>query len=313
MRSTSRLSTIVRTPDGRALHVYGLRRTGTGVPSAGEPTQAAAEAHAVPSGSASPRTLVVLESGLGVSGRFWGPVQRSLAASTSALVLAYDRAGHGRSDPDPAPRTLQRLADDLETVVHAVPHDRLLLVGHSWGGPIVRTLAARLDARGAPPAGVVLVDPADENCDLYFVRSTRASGVLQDLLYMPLALTGLLQPLGRAILEGLPSADRDAAARASSTLAAARATIAENRMFTREMRGLLSSPPDLGEAPVTIISGTSTSQFDDRMRRLLNEAHRLSAQSLLRGHVVEADRSGHMVPITEPQLVVREIRALLDA
>lgn len=313
MSSISRLSTIVRTPDGRALHAYGLRRTWPGATTAGAPTQPAPEAPGLSPGSTPPGTLVVLESGLGVSGRFWGPVQRSLAATPGLTVVAYDRAGHGHNDPDPAPRTLQRLADDLETVVDAVPHNRLLLVGHSWGGPIVRTLTARLEARGTPPAGMVLVDPADENCDLYFARSTRASGMLQDLLYVPLALTGLLQPLGRAILDGLPPADRDAAARASSTLAAARATTAENHRFTREMRGLRDCPPEIGQVPATIISGTSTGQFDDQMRRMLNEAHRLSAQRLPRGRVLEADRSGHMVPITEPQLVVREIRALLDA
>ncbi|RIJ44037.1 alpha/beta fold hydrolase, partial [Clavibacter lycopersici] len=104
--------------------------------------------------------LVVLEAGLGGSGLTWGPVHGILARTHR--VVAYDRAGLGGSDPDPAPRDLDRLADDLEAVVAAFPHRRLVLVGHSWGGPVVRVAAARRIARGLPTAGVVLVDPSDE-------------------------------------------------------------------------------------------------------------------------------------------------------
>ncbi|EYT50941.1 hypothetical protein D641_0100200 [Brachybacterium muris UCD-AY4] len=301
-------SAFVRTADGRRLHALSLHADGEA--STGAADAAAATATATTTSAAG--TLVVLEAGLGVGGRFWGPVHRSLAAIPGLTVVAYDRAGHGHSDPDRAARTLQRLADDLEAVARAFPHDRLMLVGHSWGGPIVRTFAARLRAQGTPPAGVVLVDPADENCDLYFALVTRVSGMLQDVLYLPLALTGLLRPLGRVVMQALPSADLEAAAWASSTVRAARATIAENRRFTAEMRRLRTSPPDLGDAPTTFISGSSAEALEDEMRRAMNEAHRHSAALLPRGRVVEAHRSGHMVPISEPELVVAEVRALTN-
>lgn len=175
-------------------------------------------------------------------------------------------------------------------------------------GRRLHALSLRVDS--AASAGVVLVDPADENCDLYFAPVTRVSGVLQDVLYVPLALTGLLRPIGHLVMDGLPPADLQAAAWASSTVRAARATIAENRRFTTEMRRLRASPPDLGDAPTTIISGSSAEALEDEMRRAMNEAHRHSAALLPRGRVVEAHRSGHMVPISEPELVVTEVRAL---
>ncbi|MCS3842292.1 alpha/beta fold hydrolase [Microbacterium sp. AK031] len=90
--------------------------------------------------------LVVLEAGLGMSGLYWGPVHELISAGSR--VVAYERAGYGGSDADTDPRTLERLADDLGIVVDAVPHRRLVLIGHSWGGPIVRTAAARRLADG---------------------------------------------------------------------------------------------------------------------------------------------------------------------
>ena len=73
--------------------------------------------------------LVVLEAGLGFSGLCWGLVHQALAARTR--VIAYERSGFGGSDPDRRPRTLARLAADLDSVIDAFPHRRLVLVGHS--------------------------------------------------------------------------------------------------------------------------------------------------------------------------------------
>src|SRR5690625_4228155 len=131
--------------------------------------------------------LVVLETGLGAAALTWGPVMEHLAPH--CRVVAYDRAGYGRSDPGPGPRDLSRLADDLLAVVGAVDHSRLVWAGHSWGGPLARLAAARLmeeatgSLRDGPDArhgaarrsltGLVLVDPADEHAELYFSRAMR--------------------------------------------------------------------------------------------------------------------------------------------
>ena len=108
--------------------------------------------------------LVVLEAGLGASGLYWALVHRMLAERVR--VVAYERAGYGESDPVRGPRTLDRLADDLDAVVAAQQFTRLVLVGHSWGGPIVRTLAARRLAAGKPIDWLVLVDQSDEHAAL---------------------------------------------------------------------------------------------------------------------------------------------------
>lgn len=86
--------------------------------------------------------LVVLEAGLGNTAATWVTVQR--AVSASCRTVSYDRAGLGGSDPGRAPRTLENMADDAEAFLDAAGIDEpAILVGHSWGGQLVRLLAQR--------------------------------------------------------------------------------------------------------------------------------------------------------------------------
>src|SRR6478735_2114039 len=89
---------------------------------------------AVRDGSGTP--TVVFEAGMGGSHHMWGGVLPGVAEITDAV--AYDRSGLGLSPPDPAPRSLGRLGDDLCDVLGQLGDGPFLLVGHSWGGPIVR-------------------------------------------------------------------------------------------------------------------------------------------------------------------------------
>jgi pimeloyl-ACP methyl ester carboxylesterase len=83
------------------------------------------------------RPTVVLESGLGDSSAPWSTVFDAVAAFTR--VVAYDRAGLGRSDRAVTPRTCADLVADLHTLLRraAVPSP-YVLVGHSFGGFTVR-------------------------------------------------------------------------------------------------------------------------------------------------------------------------------
>ena len=85
----------------------------------------------------------------------WSDVEPSLARVTRVCV--YDRAGLGRSEPGPVPRTSQTMVDDLTTLlrVAAVPGP-YVLVGHSIAGFNVQVFA-REDG-GDTVVGVVLID-----------------------------------------------------------------------------------------------------------------------------------------------------------
>lgn len=256
--------------------------------------------------------LVVLEAGLGMSGLYWGPVQAAIAPR--ARVMAYDRAGFGPSTPDARPRGLARLASDLLAVVGAFPHRRLVLVGHSWGGPVVRVAAARLRASGSPPAGVLLVDPSDEHApDLYLARAIRWSDAVQAALLVPLARLTLLAAFTRPMIADLPKPLRDATLAASTSVTAARAAVAELRHVPDAIQGLIDAPPRLDGISLTVVSGARTTRLDARLRARLVRAH----AETVRGHPgarhVLADRSGHMVPTNDPGLVAAEALRLLGA
>ena len=72
-------------------------------------------------------------------------------------VCAYDRAGHGRSDPAPdKPRQLEDLTGDLHALLEAAGVEGpLVLVGNSFGG---FTMAFYANRYAEDVAGVVLLD-----------------------------------------------------------------------------------------------------------------------------------------------------------
>jgi pimeloyl-ACP methyl ester carboxylesterase len=86
-----------------------------------------------------PPEVIVLHDGLGSIAQ-WRDVPAAIAEATGRTVLAYDRAGHGRSTPVPTgpwpADWLHREARVLGAVIDAVGAQRPALVGHSDGGSI---------------------------------------------------------------------------------------------------------------------------------------------------------------------------------
>ncbi|MBF6327262.1 alpha/beta fold hydrolase [Nocardia transvalensis] len=245
---------------------------------------------------------VVFESGMGFSRSIWGLVQPLVAGRMRTAV--YDRAGIGRSDDAAHPRTLGRMAADLDTVLRALGPGPFVLVGHSWGGPIARVAAAADPSR---IRGLVLVDQSDENCELYFTRSARTRFATTRLLMPALARIGLYRSFGSKAGAAQP-VDVLADHRAEDfTVRAARALIAEQDLFLAELQRLREHPLVLDSVEVSVITGTGAQRFDKTVRQAIIAAHRRTAEALPNGRLVEAPRSGHLVMFTEPDVVAREI------
>jgi pimeloyl-ACP methyl ester carboxylesterase len=101
---------------------------------------------------------VVVENGLGDFSFDWVLVQKRVSEFTR--ICTYDRAGHAWSDPGPKPRTFAQINLELRDALAKLGEKRpYVLVGHSYGGPVVRNFAMTYPK---DVAGMVQVDAAFE-------------------------------------------------------------------------------------------------------------------------------------------------------
>jgi pimeloyl-ACP methyl ester carboxylesterase len=108
--------------------------------------------HLACTGTGSP--TVVLENGLNEISPLWSAVTAQVALTTR--VCAYDRAGQGWSDDVAQPQDGRAVAADLHTLLaRAGERGPYVLAGHSSGGTLAMTYAARYPAQ---VAGLVLLD-----------------------------------------------------------------------------------------------------------------------------------------------------------
>ncbi len=157
--------------------------------------------HVAGEGSAAP--TVVLEAGMASMSSNWGWVRRSLASD--GLVVTYDRAGLGWSDPAWVPVDAASSAEMLHAALvsaHVAPP--YVLAGHSYGGMVTRMYA---DLFPDEVMGMVLVDSSHPdqwaNIPASFGGRTVALG---NCVSAVLASVGVLRlaHAERSFIEGLP-------------------------------------------------------------------------------------------------------------
>ena len=98
---------------------------------------------------------VVFEAGIGATHLNWRHIQDAIAPSTH--TVSYDRAGLGWSSRCRTPRTPGNIARELRQILQSAElQPPYILVGHSFGGLVVRRFALLYPEE---VAGIVLVDP----------------------------------------------------------------------------------------------------------------------------------------------------------
>jgi pimeloyl-ACP methyl ester carboxylesterase len=104
--------------------------------------------------------LVLLHEGLG-SVAVWNSFPDELAAATGAGVLAFSRAGYGRSSPSRLPRPVTFMHDEarqvLPRILDSIGFKRGLLLGHSDGATIATIYAGSIQDHRV--RGLVLMAP----------------------------------------------------------------------------------------------------------------------------------------------------------
>lgn len=275
-------------------------------------------------GSGTP--AVILESGAGGFSALWGLVQPLVAETTR--VISYDRAGCGRSDPVNRPRTASVLADELQAFLRSagVPPP-YVLVGHAFGGFVVRMYARRHPSR---VAGMVLVDALheDEWSRAYpdaHRRSLKNTGRLMGVL-AALSLLGIPQLVARlrlpGVLRSLPAAARQALARDGFSRQSLRTIHQEFRDMEQSATEIRNGESSLGDRPLVVIThgraGRRIRGWGDHAaaaeaERVARLSQRHLAQLSTRSEMIVAGRSGHEIMLDEPGIVVGAIRTVVEA
>ena len=254
-------------------------------------------------------TLVVLDAGLGANGFYWSKTYKLLAEKLpDVCIVAYDRAGMGASDPDPRPRTLAHMADDLDTIIDSFVPRQVFLIGHSWGGTLAQFAAARRRATGRTITGVMLVDSSTRT-NQYSSLKVRTSVALAPPVLRLLGRTRLAKLAMFKLGAGLPRPRRNAAIAGSASRTATEAAAAEAELFLSEIDWLSKQPLRLDGVDVCVISGMKGSKIIAKIRRELIAAHQKIAAA---GRWVPATKSAHNIPLSEPELIAEQIVDMVD-
>ncbi len=278
-------------------------------------------------GSGTP--VVVLESGIAASSVSWALVRDEIAKF--ATVVSYDRAGFGYSGPPDHNCTAADAARDLAAMLeHHIPGP-YLLVGHSFGGLIVRRYQQDHPGR---VAGMVLLDPV--------IRSEwrNASGRKKVMLGRGVMLSrrgawmakvGIVGFALRKLVSGsntLPKMMAKASAGPGSGVAVRLANqvkklpretwpvMAEHwskAQSFRTMADYLESLPEsvtqlderrtLGELPITILTAETTGPDGIREHATDSRLSRRGQHRIIAG-------SGHWLQLDQPAEVIEAVREM---
>lgn len=282
--------------------------------------------HILELGSRGP--TVVLEAGLMSTVLSWDSLQRELAQSYR--VVSYDRAGLGWSELGPMPRTADRIAAELHTLLHrAGVLPPYVLVGHSFGGLTVPLFAARFPEE---TVGMVLVDPVapmewnppsehDRSLTRIGAMICRRAALLSRVGFLRVVsfllatrLKNVAAVLVRLISRGAPTDAGSVSSPWFSALPAKErqmtAVFWVQRKFALTIASQLENLPasaaqtaqlDALDKPVVILSaGTAP----EKRRR----GHAAMAARLALGDYVLADQSNHWIMQCQPEVVIRAIQ-----
>ena len=263
---------------------------------------------------------VVLEAGgagEGTAGNAFGGLVERLAAFTT--VLTYDRAGSGNSDGPPH-RSIAGAADDLDALIRSLGFATpVVIVGWSNGGLVAEVFAARYPTQ---VAGLVLLDPAITATES---RIPQTIGLASGTAWLGIAglvgLTGLFSTrAGQDLLRRMAPPDLS-----QEGLAWLSRVIRDNRRVglqtagsvwrtgrhLRETAATLRST-SLPPVPVRVVVPRLRTGMPASSVRQVATAHRALAEQFPQGKLVFADKTGHLIPIDRPDLVVETVRDVLS-
>jgi pimeloyl-ACP methyl ester carboxylesterase len=227
---------------------------------------------------------VLLESGGGADASYWNYLAPTLARETGAAIITYDRAGYGKSDLPNTPYDIRQEVAALWRGLEQLGFTKsLILLGHSYGGMLIL-----VEAYEHPEAvrGLVFLDAMN-------VEFIDAIGGVQALINHPLSQ----HPFDQLDKEKLTKLQ----------LAALR--VEDGLPGTVKYMRTLSIPQHI---PVRVITAGIPWWPKPEENLAWRESHELLAASVKDGKLLVAERSTHLVPDEQPEIIVDTVKELVQ-
>ena len=248
-------------------------------------------------GTGSP--TVVIDSGLGGFSLEWKNIQKQM--SEKMQVCTYDRAGYGWSQAGPEPRTTQQIVKELhELLINADVSGPYLLVGHSFGGYNIRYFASLYPEL---VAGLVMIDASHPD------QFDRLPKPVIKTEHKPVKSSTI-----RITMPVIPANyPEDAKQQAFVLMANNRAVHTfdqewENFRTSAQQVNAMNHLPDV---PLTVVTRGKRvwphNAFGDESEKVWSEMQdELAGLTSQSAHIL-AGKSGHLVHLDEPDLVITAI------
>lgn len=235
--------------------------------------------------------VIILQSGANVPMEYWGSLIPLI--TECGPVIAYDRPGTGGSsfngiDPEPE-YVAGHLHELLKTLKVPPPY---ILVGHSWGGPLILYYAGQYPAE---VAAMVYIDPTDPMLTSETMYMTSDKDKIAEM-------KAEREVLVKRLLSSNPGAE------------------AENRVLENFMDMPLEKRnlPDNPVVPTEVILATRFDNQEDnspmneeRFNKFIDlriKRFREITSSLPQGTLTLAADAGHNIPMEAPDLIADAIR-----
>jgi pimeloyl-ACP methyl ester carboxylesterase len=228
---------------------------------------------------------ILLEAGGGMDSNEWSKLAPALAQKTGATIVSYDRAGFGKSD---LPENKHDMKEEIEWLWLGLQklklNKSLILVGHSFGGWMIRLMASE---HPDVVRGMVFVDPfTNEFVDMLgieYLDNHPMAGKIPFDTSQPDKLTKYQRALVRMVGDGLSP--------------------------KMEIMRKTSIPPGI---PVLLITSGRPFLPKTEEQEAWRRAQEQMIASIKEATLIIAEESNHMIPFIQPDLIIDAVIKVID-